>query len=315
MFFPSNQRHCRNYRLSGWVCALAVILSFLVSPAAEAEMSLTAIPAEYGEVIYRYKEKSPKQLFIIGMSHRDFISGLNGHNTSRVQAEVYKLGEWLIRNRGLELLLPEGFFRKIGPIAKEKSRTGVKDSACAEPLDIKAVEKQLADNSTFINAEMLLLKNYRLRVQQVEDQKWYDALSSFMRNLISNGNGNENYFVRPELDYLQERRTAVMLQRIPGTIDAEYQQGGIKSRKALFTIGMSHLHKIIQYLDESKIRIYCPMVNSNKSEDNEDYVSDLNLLREDFGVVIILPRTLANDPKILEINRLEKVVEKCRRRS
>lgn len=315
MPFPLNQIYCKTSRFGKLICALAAILPFLSSPFAKAEMSLAAIPAEYGEVIYRYKERSPNQLFIIGMSHRDFISGLNGHNTSRVQAEVYKLGEWLIRNRGLELLLPEGFFRKIGQIAKEKSRTGVKNSARAEPLDIKTVEKQLADNSAFINAEMLLLKHYRLRVQQVEDQKWYDALSSFMRSLISNGKENENYFVRPELDYLQERRTAVMLQKIPGTIDAEYQQGGIRSKKALFTIGMSHLHKIIQYLDESKIRIYCPTVNSNKNEDNEDYVSDLNLLREDFGVVIILPRTLANDPKILEINRLEKVVEKCRKKS
>ncbi len=312
MPFPSKQRYCKAYRWGKWVCALAAILPFLVTPSPKAEMNLGAIPAEYGEVIYRYKEKSPNQLFIIGMSHRDFISGLNGQNTCRVQAEVYKLGEWLIRNRGLELLLPEGFFKKIGQVAKDRPRTGVKNKVCDEPLDIKVVEKQLADNTTFINAEMLLLRNYPLRVQQVEDQKWYDTISSFMRNLISNGSANENYFVRPELDYMQERRTAVMLQKIPETIDAEYRQGGLKSRKALFTIGMSHLHKIIQYLDESKIRIYCPAGNLDK---NEDYVADLNLLREDFGVVIILPRTLANDPKILEINRLEKAVEKCRKRS
>jgi len=312
MPFPSNQRYCKTYRLRKWVCALVAIFSFLVAPSPKAEMNLAAIPAEYGEVIYRYKEKSPNQLFIIGMSHRDFISGLNGQNTCRVQAEVYKLGEWLVRNRGLELLLPEGFFKKTGQMAKEKPKTGAKNSVCAEPLDIKVVERQLADNTTFINAEMLLLKNYHLRVLQVEDQKWYDTLSGFMRNLFSSGNANENYFVRPELDYLQERRTAVMLQKIPETIDAEYQQGGIKSKRALFTIGMSHLHKIIQYLDESKIRIYCPLVNLNK---NEDYVADLNLLKEDFGVVIILPRTLANDSKILEINRLEKAVEKCRKKS
>lgn len=312
MPFLFSQRYCKTSRLRKWVGALAAILPLLVSPSLKAEMSLASLPAEFGEVIFRYKEKSPNQLFIIGMSHRDFISGLNGPNTCRVQAEVYKLGEWLVRNRGLELLLPEGFFKKIAPMAKERPRNSVKNSVCGEPLDIKVIEKQLADNTSFINAEMLLLKNYPLRVQQVEDQKWYDTIGSFMRNLISGGNENENNFVRPELDYLQERRTAVMLQKIPETIGAEYQQGGIKSKKALFTIGMSHLHKIIQYLEENKIRIYCPLLNLNK---NEDYVADLNLLREDFGVVIILPRTLANDPKILEINRLEKAVEKSRKKS
>ena len=42
------------------------------------------IPAQYGEIIFRCNEKSPKQIFIIGMSHRDSFTRDNGSQTSKV---------------------------------------------------------------------------------------------------------------------------------------------------------------------------------------------------------------------------------------
>ena len=304
---PSKPDSLWKIHFQKWVFALVAILPLLYGSSSRAGMNLTTLPPEYGEVIYCCNEKSPNQLFIIGTSHRDSISRLNGHNTPKVQAEVYKLGEWLIQNAGLELLLPEGFFKK-------KSRSGMarKNGSHPAPLDIKAIEAKLSDATSFINAEMLLMKNYHLRTQQVEDPKWYDAVARFLRKLVSSSNSSDYYLVKSELDYLQERRTAAMLQEIPGIIDAEYQQGSIKGKKAFFTIGMSHLHKIIKYLDENKIRIHSPLVDSNK---DGDYVADLNLLKENFGVFIIIPRTLADDQRILEINQLTGAVEKGRKRS
>jgi len=298
--------------LRKWLFALAATLPFLYVASSSAGMNLAALPSEYGKVIYCCNEKSPNQLFIIGMSHRDSLSRLNGQNTSKVQAEVYKLGEWLIQNAGLELLLPEGFFKKKSQAAPKMSGMGDQNAAHPAPLDIKAIEAKLSDTTSFINAEMLLMKNYHLRTQQVEDPKWYDAVAHFIRKLVSSTNASDYYRVKSELDYLQERRTAAMLQEIPAIIDAEYQQGSIRGKKAFFTIGMSHLHKIIQYLDENKIRIYSPLAVWNQ---DEDYVADLNLIKENFGVTIILPRTLADDQRILEINHLSGAVEKGRKHS
>jgi hypothetical protein len=48
------------------------------------------------------------------------------------------------------------------------------------------------------------------------------------------------------------------------------------------------------------------------SEEAKDHHSELNLLKKHFGVSVILPKTLANDPKALEINKLEQVVRKYR---
>ena len=308
---PSKPISFRKLYLRKWLFALAAVLPLLYGPSSRAGTNLAALPPQYGEVIYCCNEKSPNQLFIIGMSHRDSLSRLNGQNTSKVQAEVYKLGEWLIQNAGLELLLPEGFFKKKSQPSLKMSAMAAKNAAHPAPLDIEAIEAKLSDTTSFINAEMLLMKNYHLRTQQVEDPKWYDAVARFIRKLVSS-NSSDYYHVKSELDYLQERRTAAMLQEIPGIIDAEYQQGSIKGKMAFFTIGMSHLHKIIKYLDENKIRIHSPLTDSNQ---NGDYVADLNLRKENFGVTIILPRTLADDRRILEINQLSGAVEKGRKHS
>ena len=312
MLFPSNPDFLRTLLFRKWLLALAAILPLLYCSSSKAGTDLAALPPQYGEVIYCCNAKSPNQLFIVGMSHRDSITRLNGLNTSRVQAEVYKLGEWLIQNRGLELLLPEGFFKRKSQTAKKIVQTADGNGTHSAPLDIKVLEEKLSDTTSFINAEMLLIKNYHLRAQQVEDPKWYEAVASFIRKLLASKDSSDYYRVKSELDYLQERRTAAMLQDIPGIIDAEYQQGSIKGKKAFFTIGMSHLYKIIKYLDENKIRIYSPLADSNQ---NEDYVAALNLLRENFGVTIIIPRTLADDQRILEMNQLTGTVEKSRKHS
>jgi hypothetical protein len=46
------------------------------------------------------------------------------------------------------------------------------------------------------------------------------------------------------------------------------------------------------------------------SEEAKDYHSQLNLLKKHFGVSVILPKTLTEDRKILEINKLDQMVRK-----
>jgi hypothetical protein len=44
----------------------------------------------------------------------------------------------------------------------------------------------------------------------------------------------------------------------------------------------------------------------------KDYAAELNLQKENFGVSIILPKTLTEDQKILEINKLNEIVKQYR---
>jgi hypothetical protein len=251
---------------------LLILFFLLLTIPSHAETNLK-IPVDYGEVIYRFNEKSPNQIFIIGISHRDSLTCLNGENTSRVQAEVYKIGDWLIHNQGLELLLPEDFFStKAAKIGKEIIKTGERRITCSELSNNKLLEEKLSDSKTYVNAEMLLKESHSLRTKQVEDKELYDAVRNGILKLVSCNEDVSQYSVlKSELDYLQEKRTAAMLQKIPEIVVDEFRQGNIQSRKAIFTIGMFHLHKIIGYLNENRIKIYASLFASNR---NEDYIGE-----------------------------------------
>jgi hypothetical protein len=288
-----------------------LFLSFSSSPA---QTDLSAIPPEFGEVIYQYNQRSPAQLFIIGMAHRDSLTGLSIPNIARVQAEVYKLGQWLIQNEQCQLLLPEGFFAApAGKTGRILGRAADEKLICPESIDLKTLEEKLSDNRSFINAELLLKRNYSLRLRQVEDENFYRAAGECIRELVNSGEDQAEYLrIKSQLDYLQEKRTAAMLQKIPEIIQAEFRQGNIKAPKAIFTIGLSHLPSIIGYLQENRVRIYSPLPGM---EQKEVYTADLNLKKENFGVSIFLPQTLAGDRQALKITGLDQIIAAHRRHS
>lgn len=270
------------------------------------------IPSECGEVICQFNQNRPGQIYIIALAHRDALTVLNGNKTSKVQAEIYRIGDWLIHQEGVELLLPEGFFaNKTAKIEAKKTKTGPGKTKCIGVPDMKGIEERLADNKTYVNAEMLLNENHPLRLRQVEDENLYFAARESLLKLVNTDNKNscEYLTAKSQLDYVQERRTAALLQRIPGIVDEEFQQGNIKTKKAIFTIGTSHIFKVIEFLNRGRIDLYSPVLASGKGE---DYSAELNLRKEDFTVIVIIPRALADDPKVLEINGLDKIVAQSR---
>lgn len=284
---------------------LSAFFSLLLITPSNAQ-TIPEIPAQYGEIIYRFNERNPNQIFIIGIGHRDALTCLNGDKTSRVQAEIYKIGDWLIHNQKVELVLPEGFFKN--PSAKiEKKNIDIleRENSCAS-IDMAALEKRLSDNKIYVNAEMLLKENHSLRLRQIEDEALYKAVTNHLFKLASCRDDSADYSrLNSEIEFLQEKRAAAMLQKIPRIVNDEFQQGNIRNKKAIFTIGMFHLHNIINYLNEKRIRIPAPLPASNESRAN---MGELNLQKENFGVSIILPRALVDDQKTLEITKLNEIV-------
>ena len=277
------------------------------------DQSSPTLPAHYGEVIFRYNEKSPKQVFIIGMSHRDTLTRGNASQTSRVQAEVYKIGDWFIHNEGGQLLLPEGFF-KTKPTglkeANDKIKRGLENKdTCLGLTDFKTLQERLADDQIFVNAEMLLKESHPLRLKQVENWALYESVCKTLLKLASSDKDSCDPSLLPELDYLQQKRLAAMLQKIPEVIDEEFQHKEIKEQKAIFTIGMMHVHWIIEWLNEKKIMIQSPVTGSEKGK---EHTAQLNLSKDNFGISVILPRTLADNQELLRTHRLDKIVAQSR---
>jgi hypothetical protein len=258
------------------------------------ESAAQSIPAEFGSVIYSCNEGSPNQLFIVGISHRDIATRRNGATTVQAQVEVYRIAEWLIRNRGLGLLLPEGFFSEDRVASRTRPVYSLPDRSRTF-LDAVTLEARLGDDMKYVNAEMLLSERHAIQIRQVEDFDLYAEVISRVKSLEKNRrDAFASLFIQADLDYLQDRRTAVMLQKIPDIIDYEYSEGTISSKEALFTIGLAHISGIIRYLEQKAIAIQSPAFTAF-----EDYTAEVNLLNKDFGVTVIVPRSLASDREFL----------------
>jgi hypothetical protein len=265
-------------------------------PENETAINVPLLPSVYGKVIYSYNENSPKKLYIIGINHRDSQSRLNGNRTARTQAEVYRIGEWLNRNGKLDVLLPEGFFSAKNPVPEPRPvPQGV-------TLDNKLLEQKLADDSCFVNAEMLLMEHFQTPACQVEDRQLYNAVLNTVVKLKAKADDPAAcQSLIAEIDYLQERRTAAILQKIPEVIEEKFLDGSIKNENALLTIGLNHIHTIINYLEQKSIHIKPPSSNSLTKDDD---ITDLKLLKEGFGVIIIIPNALIQDQAILKMTKL-----------
>jgi hypothetical protein len=303
IFTPQNAAHStRLIHLISSVIFLLLFFQAFVLPQAHARINdqpedkpaaaIPTLPPAYGTVIYSYNENSPKKLYIIGISHRNSCSRLNGNDTAKTQAEVYRIGEWLNQNSKLDLLLPEGFFSTP---ETSKDFTAVKKGTS---LDSDILEKMLADDSLYVNAEMLLMKQLQMQAGQVEDRWLYDAVLNRMVELDNHaGDPATIQSLRAEIDYLQERRTAAILQKIPETIECSCQDGNSQGKNALFTIGLKHINTIISYIEKNKIHIQSPA--SPLLGVKHDYVADLNLIKEGFGIIIIIPNTLVQNREVL----------------
>ncbi len=262
------------------------------------------LPSKYGEVIYRINAQSPKQLYIIGINHKDPDSGANNSTTVQTQMEIFRIGEWLKQNMSLNLLLPEGYFTDKKVAAAPKP-SGFQPLATFNPvhLDNLLIQEKLTADTPYVNAEMLLMQYHSFQASQVEDKGMYDAVRNSLCKLSSQHSSSPSNIA--ELIYLQEVRTAQILQNIPNAIEDEYLNGSIGNRTALFTIGLNHIKDIFRYIQEDQIHLTSPAGSSGLS----DYVcSSLNLLNEGYGVTIIIPRTLANDRKLLQMTNIDRIL-------
>jgi len=296
---------------------LASVLLILYSMATPGSLAETAavfeigpanavFPREYGDIIYRINEESPNQLYIIGMSHRDTLTRENGKATVRTQAELYKIGEWLVREEEVRLILPEGFFKSSGPALTnqlEKPRI-IKTAMNTPSLGLKDIEDLLLSGGHF-NAETLLREHYPVFFEQVEDRDIYNAVNEGIYRLVGCESNPVLYaFSKAELDYLQEKRTAAMLQRIPQAVGSFYEAGGIRAKRAILTIGLAHINGILRYLGENRISIDAPVFAPEAFSDISD---ELLLAKENYGVTVIIPRSLMEDRDALVLTGLSGI--------
>lgn len=282
---------------------ILLILNFLVAGSASYSCLEAAprpefdqgLPHEYGQVIYQSNQDALNQIFIIGQSHRSPVDGKNGQHTVQVQMEIFRIYEWLIRQKKVELLLPEGFFQR--GIAQNHVQGRLSPDNAASPLDNDHLKKRLEDTSRFVSADTLLSARYPIHLGQVEDEGLYRIVSHLIQKL---GNRNEdvNHALIQELNDYQKKRTEIMLQNIPLAIESIFRSGDIAKKHAIFTIGAAHITDILEFFHEK----------TGETSGSEDLISvpTFALQEKGYGITVILPKSLAEDNKAMRLSRLEQ---------
>lgn len=250
-------------------------------------------PQKFGEIVYQTNADASSQIYIIANGHRSAIRGVNAAHTVQAQVETFRIGEWLINQNRIELLLPEGFFGKM-----EEPTTG--GDTISNLLDGKVLQDALEDTSLFVNAELLLHQNYGIFLDQIEDRSLYLYTREHLRSNLES-EGRLSNVVKRDLVYLQKLRTASILQSVPAVIETAYQQGRISSPNAMLTIGLSHLDDIIHFLEVGEISIDAL---HTITRDFPAMESELELLKKQFGVTVIVPRTLVEQRHWISKNRI-----------
>ncbi len=238
------------------------------------------LPELFGEIVYQTKTAAVSNIYIIANGHRSAISGANSAETLQAQIETFQIGEWLINQRRIDLLLPEGFFGTMAATTANALNKG--------QLDNQSLQNALTDTSQFVNAELLLHENYGIGLGQIEDRKLYRHTRERLRASLQ----SETWLPsvnNSELAYLQRLRTATILQAAPLAIETAYRQGRISAPNAMLTIGLSHLDDIIAFLKAGKINLTSPHTDT---PDLPVPASELELLRKQVNVTVIVPRIL-----------------------
>lgn len=245
---------------------------------------IVPFPQEYGKIVYRTDTGAPARIYIITNSHRSAFSGHNGNETLQSQVETYRIGEWLISQEQVDLLLPEGFF---GSWEQKKVSTDSPGTLA----DNKALQQRLTDTSTFVNAEILLHEVYGIGLEQVEDRSIYQRTRELLHKRLNNN--TLLTAADPEIEYLQQLRSTAILQKSIAVLKSTSYRG------AMLTIGFSHLDDIITCLESGEIR---PANQSNHGEFMSASYSDLPSSGIPLDISVIVPNALLTEP-LLAMNQ------------
>ena len=201
-------------------------------------------------------------------------------------------------------MLPEGYFAAGNSISSPAPSAIHASDQLPPVLDNAYLQESLAADSPVVNAEKLLIQHYNLHASQVEDRSIYNAVRSSLGKLKTAGDRSDEIAGNiAELIYLQEVRIAQLLQNIPAVIEYEFLRGAVGSRSALFTIGLNHIKDILRFIENEKIYNEAP-----SGIQSDSLTSNLNLLQGGYGITIIIPRTLADDHKLLRITNIDRIL-------
>mgnify|MGYP001585403256 CR=1 FL=1 len=279
---------------------LGTLIGGIVIPSSGTSES-RAFSQKYGEVVYQRDLHLPNHLYIVGQRHRiDHLKDAFGEElfktlkrestvikkTPLAQVEIYRIIEFLIKNKDLGLILQEGAFSEddYSSLLRElKESFGEERIRKLKKIDDKNLEKVLGFEDFPFTGSQLVSLSYNIGIQGPESKQTYEFIIEITKKFI----GRDATLIRRINDYMNELRSAAVLANSPVVIEREHKLGRIKNRKAAIVIGNHHLDELIRFIDGDRIFIEgAPEANLDKVE------GKLNLREKGYGVTVIRPKSL-----------------------
>lgn len=261
------------------------------------ESGSSIFPDTLAKVIYQEKAGSRQQIYIVAQSHRSALSGEIGKDTLQVQAEIYRIGEWLVKNRGLGVLLPEGYFQNRATGASSFGSSQARSDRQSDLSD-GVLLKRLAAPDRFVNACLLLHDDFDIALQQIEDKGLHANVCFLLRELNEPASGEDRSALAAAFEYQQKKRSALLLRNIPEALAKQAGDREPRPANVLLTVGLSHVQKMIDYLKKGRA-VIDPATAA--ADEFTRYSCDLAPLINNYGIIVLLPPTLAKNKDLCQL--------------
>lgn len=288
-----------------------VLLAGIMGSAASIGLSSCSkedILSKYGRVIYQ-KDVSQKHIYILGQEPQKDLRGNLVQPTPAVQRDIYRIGEHLLKEKNIELVVTErfpyiknylhapvitGFIEVDRYISEKYGRRALRELHKVNDIQLE----KLIGEVPFASAVHLLLWREMSNILFGGEDTYAELGESMIRELAK-------YRFKPDqilpndylvaLNYFAERRSAGLLKNTVNIIETKsFGNSSIKPR-ALLVVEYSCLDEIIRFVDKDEVNIPSASIQLEPSAPAKILkgVSEkLELSSRGCGVTVIMPHSI-----------------------
>lgn len=267
----------------------------------------------YGHVVFQTRPEAPNQIYIVGQIHEHPITDEVDQETIQTQRDIYRIGEQLMRERGLELAILEGLsadqsygdlneaLRKFGKILQRGNvlEAMKEDRKLERILDTGIDGVSSAEDHRLLQASAgyWLASTHNYRVAGAEDEKLQSLAIKAAQGIwqtIQLAKGRRISEVIPVLRtinpiyfHINQLRTAYILHNTPLVIEREHAAKRVRRQQALVVIGADHIRDCIKFVRNDYLKVL-----PHPGSDVPPLDQPLGYVQAEYGVTVIMPRTI-----------------------
>lgn len=271
----------------------------------------------YGRIVFQIRPEAPNQIYIVGQLHEHPFTEEADQETIETQRDIYRVGERLIKERGLELVVLESLYRdtsyedlnealrRFGKILQRGNVLNAMkvDNHLERILDteVEGISSPEGPRLLQASAGYWLASTHKLRVVGAEDAKLHSLALEAAKLVVRTGRLAAQRVEEARIgkyrlgqvtilnpyDHLNQLRTAYILHNTPLVMEREQAAKHISRQQALVVIGADHIRDCIRFVRNDYLKVLAYPGSIVPPLDQP-----LGYAQAGYGVTVIMPRTI-----------------------